>query len=412
VTPEAPRKSIIFFLIFAFLFSGCASKGLLTDRYTHDEVSIPRLLPEDTSDMNPTFIVIGDEQMGRRVVERFGRVDMWATWWQLAVPFYQAYLLYNGVSGGINWLRHVPDEGLDTRIMMRDVLYRDVERVGADFILNTGDITAADGRRPNDWEMFLENKKWSHPFSDEIPYVPTIGNHEWANDSTTGWDNYQAVFSYPRFYSLEFEHLALIVLDSNYLIDQWKLIEPADQEKLYREWFVSEDGSSWLEQTLAQYADKKYLAVSMHHPPITYGWHYKDWYKESYGSDLARKRGELLDVFDSYGVQVVFSGHEHLYQHSVVETSEIDPVSQLHFITSSGGGVPIRSSRPDRKIESMLEQYRVEGLNVGEPLILGEYHYCVVSMDADSLIVETMQVDQEHDDHAVTLFDRAAIPAK
>ncbi|MCB2210725.1 metallophosphoesterase [bacterium] len=411
MTLQRSSRILVLTLAVAVLLNGCASKGLLTDRYDADEIAVPRLLPEDLHNHNPRFIVIGDEQKGRSVIEDFYRKENWATWWQLAVPFYQIYLLYNGISGGINYLRHVPDAGDETRTMMRDVLYRDVKELGATFVLETGDIAAADGRYPDHWEVFLEGKKWSHPFLSEIPYVPTIGNHEWANDTTYAWPNYQAVFDYPRFYALEFKSAVLIVLDSNFLVDQWELIPDDEQETLYKEWFVSGEGSSWLEQTLAKYADKPFKIVSMHHPPITYGWHWVDWYKDHFGRNLTDKRRDLLQLFADNGVQAVFSGHEHVYQHNPTHLLSGGDTHTIHFYTSSGGGVPIRSAPPVEQVEELRYKYRQEGLGAHQPTILSEYHYCLVSVEGDRLIIDTMVVDSEDSEHESSLFERTVIDA-
>lgn len=407
------RGTLILLLATAILWGGCAQKGLLLDRHPAERVAVPWLLPDSTASMNPSFLVIGDEQMGRRAIEKFYKSDNWLTWWQLAVPFYQAYLLCNGISGGINYLRHVPDAGQDTWLMMRDVLYRDAQALGTDFILNTGDISSSNGAYPSHWERFLQGKKWEHPFLDEIAYVPTLGNHEWANDTLYAWPNYQAVFDVPRFYALEFEHAAILVLDSNRLVDQGGIIPDDEQDEIYRRWFVSGEGTSWLEQQLERFADKPHILLSLHHALVTYGWHEYDWDANRYGNDLAAKRVEIVRLLREHNVSVVFNGHEHIYQRiPTTMVGEPESARPTQFITSSAGGVPLRTPPSEKTVSRLRQRLLDDGIHPHQARIGGEYHYCHVEMDVDSLYVTTWQVDKEHDDHPVTAVDRVVVPSR
>jgi len=70
-------------------------------------------------------------------------------------PFYPLYLLGNGIVGGVNWLRHVPDYGRKERFHVRDAVLGAYKETQAAFVLNVGDLVASDGRRPAHWAMFL-----------------------------------------------------------------------------------------------------------------------------------------------------------------------------------------------------------------------------------------------------------------
>jgi hypothetical protein len=62
-----------------------------------------------------------------------------------------------------------------------------------------------------------------------------------------------SLFDYPRFYVIEFPDAAIYVVDSNYILDQNQFINDSLQNQLFEKWFVSEDGSAWLEQQLITY---------------------------------------------------------------------------------------------------------------------------------------------------------------
>ena len=129
-------------------------------------------------------------------------------------PFYELYLLGNGFLGGIDYLRHESNFGYKERILVRDAVYKEAKELPVDFILITGDIVK-DGRYPDDWMTFLKDNKMDCPLLSEIPFFPTVGSHEYVNDTTYGLKNYRAVFDFPRFYVVECPNADIFVLDSH-----------------------------------------------------------------------------------------------------------------------------------------------------------------------------------------------------
>ena len=394
------RTPILLMLAFAVFLSGCANKGLLTERYEPDFYRIPRLLPDGPMDENPTFVVYGDTQVAWRVYDKFIKKENWWTWEMLIFPFYETVWLGNGVVGGVNYARRMPDYGKKTREMMRDAVYGEAKRSRADFILHTGDLVASDGRRPDHWAVFLRENKHDHPLLNEVPYVPTVGNHDRVSDRMYGRPNYEAVFEYPPFYVLEFPDMALFVVDSNLIMDWRQEIEDDMQDALFEEWFVSGDPGrpAWLERALAS-CDKPFKVVSMHHSPFSFGYHWTSWIKPSYGRGNPRKRRRLLRVLREQGVQVVFSGHDHIYQHNVLRNSTDDSlgVEEIHFVVSSSGGVPLRDRKSDEEMEQIRRYYLEEGFEV-EPLMQEKvFHYCLVEVDSSEMRIRTFEVARDGD---------------
>ena len=392
---------VLLISLFVAFLGGCASKGLLPERYEPDFYRVPQLLPEGPMSKNPTFIVYGDTQAAWRVYDKFIKKESWWTWKMLIFPFYEVVWLGNGVVGTVNLMRRMPDYGKRTRKMMRDAVYAESKRSVVDFILNTGDMVANDGRRTDHWALFLQENKHQHPLLNEVPYLPTVGNHDRVSDPRYGRPNYEAVFGYPPFYTLEFPDVALFVVDTNLIMDWRQEIEDDVQDELFEKWFVSGDPGhpAWLERALAS-CNKPFKVLSMHHSPLFFGYHWTDWTKPSYGRDNPQKRRRLLRLLQEHGVQVVFSGHDHIYQHNVLRHSTKDSlgVEEIHFIVSSGGGVPLRDPKSDEEMERIRQYYLEEGFEV-EPLMQEKvFHYCLVQVDSSEMRIRTFEVARDGDE--------------
>jgi len=349
-------------------------------------------------DKNPRFIVCGDIQQGWRIKQKFLNKENWLTWKMLIFPFYELYWLGNGFVGGVNWLRKVPDYGKKERRMIRNAVYEYTKQSEIDFMFIVGDMVA-DGRRPKHWEMFLKENKIEQPLLLNLPFLPVIGNHEKANEPTYGFPNYQAIFSYPRFYVLDFPDAALFVVDSNIIIDQYEFIDDKQQDELFEKWFVSENPEkpAWLERELAS-RQQPFKIVLMHHPPISFGKHYSDWNNSSFGNELKQKRKLLLNLFHKYGVQLVFCGHEHIYEHNILEneSDKSKNASEIHFIVCGSAGAPLRSLNDRFEIERFLKDYRDEGYNVISVKQRRIYNYCILETSSDKITIQVIEVTEDN----------------
>jgi Calcineurin-like phosphoesterase len=86
---------------------------------------------------------------------------------------------------------------------------------------------------------------------------------------------------------------------------------------------------AWLEETLAN-TDAKWKLAAPHHPPYASGFH---------GSNAATREA-FVPLFERYGVQIVFSGHEHDYQRT-------DPINGVTYVVSGGGSRTKRTGTAD-----------------------------------------------------------------
>lgn len=402
--------------VFMALAAGCAQTGRLQTEapgaVARAEQSLPDTIRRGTSS---SFFVLGDTQGSWRVEHRFYRRAAWATWKQALVPFYQLYWIGNGVVGGINYLRHRPDLGAEPRAAVRTALRQAWQASRAAppdrvprFVLHLGDMVE-DGRYPAHWSRFVdEYAAGEQALPRTMPFLPTIGNHEMANDTVYGKPNYDALFDRGRFYVIDLPHAAVIVLDSNRLVDMGQYLDDDRQEAIYRQWFVGEDEPAWLERVLQARADRPFKIVAMHHPLLTLAMHDTDWYSAANGRSLAAKRRALLDVLKAHGVQLVLSGHEHLYARNQLRYRKEEREWLLHQIISSGGGAVVRPETPPAVRQQRLARYHAQGIAMEPVMQRSVYHYSRVTAGPDSLRLTTWAVDPDAP-RAPTVLDRIVI---
>jgi 3',5'-cyclic AMP phosphodiesterase CpdA len=88
--------------------------------------------------------------------------------------------------------------------------------------------------------------------------------------------------------------------------------------------------SAWLDRTLADGRDARWVVPILHHPPYAAGWA---------GSD-ERVRRAWAPMFAEHGVDLVLSGHDHDYQRS-------RPIDGVTYVVSGGAALTRRTDRAD-----------------------------------------------------------------
>jgi len=171
-------------------------------------------------------------------------------------------------------------------------VFRKAAQEDPDFFIYSGDFINAE-LSDFEWDLFFD--VWHElMITDEgrrIPLIPAIGNHEVV--AGYGGREELAVFYYNRFklpepkkyYVLQYgPDLTIISLDSNHT-------SPIDGEQL-----------SWLESTLEEYQDSKWIIV-----------HYHDgaWWETD--RMHVKLRAKWIPLFEEYGVDLVHNGHTHTY---------------------------------------------------------------------------------------------------
>jgi len=163
-----------------------------------------------------------------------------------------------------------------------------------EFVLMMGDNLYG-GETPRDFET-----KFSEPYKklldDNVKFYATLGNHDlplqvnYTNFNMNGKEYYRFKKGNVAFYSL----------NSNYM------------DKKQVDWFVSElakDTSEW-------------KVCFFHHPPYSSA--------KKHGSDN-QLREVVEPIFVKYGVDVVLTGHDHVYE-------RIKPQKGIYYFVSGAGG--------------------------------------------------------------------------
>jgi len=99
------------------------------------------------------------------------------------------------------------------------------------------------------------------------------------------------------FYAIDNKNLHLVMIDS----------QLASLKK-------DSDLAKWLEKDLAA-TKKQWIVVGFHHPPYTKGSHDSDSMLDS-GDRMIQMRENIVPIFEKYGVDLVLSGHSHVYERS------------------------------------------------------------------------------------------------
>lgn len=155
-------------------------------------------------------------------------------------------------------------------------LYR--ERVGFEIVIMLGDNIYG-GHRPDDFR-----KKFELPYHNLIQsgvkFYASLGNHDDPNDERL----YKPFnMNGQRYYSFKKGDVEFFALDSNYM---------------------SPEQLDWINHAL-QASKAKWKIAFFHHPLYSNGL--------THGADLDL-RARLTPLFRQYGVNAVFSGHEHVYE--------------------------------------------------------------------------------------------------
>lgn len=196
----------------------------------------------------------------------------------------------------------------DSQKRLRDQMARDSFR----FLVTTGDNAYDAGRYSEfDTKVF---QIYGNVFSKAAVF-PTLGNHEYATSSGAP---YLDLFSLPRnawrasdqerYYSFDHGNVHFVALDTNTPLDA------SDSA-------ANDDMFDWLRDDLSRSTQPWKIAIT-HHAPYSTG---------SHGSD-SRVRSKLVPIFEQYGVDLVLSGHDHIYQRS-------KPLRNNQLTASAQGGI-------------------------------------------------------------------------
>ena len=197
-----------------------------------------------------------------------------------------------------------------------------------DFWIHAGDMAYGTGRDVEFQSRFFES--YAATLQNSVCW-PTMGNHEGhTSKGSTGIGPYYDAYLVPTrgesgglasgteaYYSFDHGNIHFICLDSHDL----------DRKP-------SGAMAKWLKADLEK-ANADWLIAFWHHPPYTKGSHDSD--KES---DLIEVRHHLLPILESGGVDLVLTGHSHVYERSMLMDGAYSTNATVaeNFILDDGDG--------------------------------------------------------------------------
>ena len=196
-------------------------------------------------------------------------------------------------------------------------------------LLHMGDMAYDSGTRQQFTELFFR------PYQDLLRHVvtwPTMGNHEGlSSDSDTQLGPYYEAYALPTrgeagglpsgteaYYSFDHGNVHFVVLDSH------------DSPR-------TPGGAmlTWLARDLAA-TRQEWLVAYWHHPPYSKGPHDSD--RDPREIDM---RTHALPILEAAGVDVVLSGHSHIYERSFLIDGAYDTPTRGSHRVRAGDGRPL-----------------------------------------------------------------------
>ncbi len=191
-----------------------------------------------------------------------------------------------------------------------------------EFILHSGDLVAKG----------TEHQLWAREFFDplkgvidEVPMLPSIGNHE--QDGV----NYLTYFHQPGdkryYYSCDIGPVHMLTLD-------YRSTQSTDEQFAFVQADLKASRAPW-------------KIVMLHMPMFNLGGHASLWGHEAY-----------LPLFRAAQVDLVVAGHSHLYERFRPLAPRDQPGAwAIQHITTGGGGAPLSPAIPDPSIVAAAQVY-------------------------------------------------------
>ncbi len=211
-----------------------------------------------------------------------------------------------------------------------------------DFVLVThsGDLVGS-GSSWSDWTTFFNIEDTVISYKQ---FLPAVGNHE------SPFTQFDSLFKLPEgsnnnYYSLDYGNAHFVVLNTE-----------MNSSGISAE-------STWLVNDLQAANNNSNIVwkfANFHRPPYSSGPH-------GSASDI---RAKWCPVLEEYGVDIVFNGHDHLYERSI-------DINGTVYIVTGGGGAPLYNGD-----SSWWTAYSE-----------GTYHFCLIEIRDDDLLLKAIKRD-------------------
>ncbi len=212
-------------------------------------------------------------------------------------------------------------------------------------VFHTGDLVN-DGREANQWITFNDI---ASQLPSGTPIYPALGNHE--HESQQYFDNFELPGNERWYLVGDIEGFNFIVLDTGSALAAATTIAPASTQY---QWLKSQLSSSM--------SSTDFTVVTFHYPLFSTGQH---------GGDERHMAADLVPLFEQYGVDAVFNGHNHNYERSTV--------NGIRYIVTGGGGAPLRNQA---------------GTGAYSELFVKAFHFCALYFDEDDKLMVDVWSDK------------------
>jgi hypothetical protein len=202
-----------------------------------------------------------------------------------------------------------------------------------DLALHTGDIVHSGGICSGDgssWNQYIRAYfDLYRESTGDIPFYLSVGNHE-LRDGSCGYQGYTDVYYLPgnapaghaeEYYSFDWGNAHFVALDTT------------------QNYGVYSTQYNWLVNDL-QASTQLWKFVFFHHPAYSSGRH---------GSS-SNVQARLVPIFEAYGVDVVFNGHDHDYERTCPIFNGACTTPQdggVVYVVTGGGGASLYSVNGD-----------------------------------------------------------------
>lgn len=186
---------------------------------------------------------------------------------------------------------------------------------GCDFLIHTGDVVYPDGDRSDYLDRFFTPYD---PLLNHMAMWPSLGNHDVSKPHFGA--PYREVFDLPENgpkdvtseenYWFDYANARFVIMNTN-------PDEPVLAQKI----------APWLREVLAS-SNATWKFAVFHHPPYSIGKH---------GSNDVIQRA-IVPVLEEGGVDVVFNGHDHIYQRTLpIRGGNVDDNGIVYVVSGAGG---------------------------------------------------------------------------
>lgn len=169
---------------------------------------------------------------------------------------------------------------------------KQLARTDSRLVVNGGDLVQT-GYEEFQWQAYFDS------FREHLPdhvMVPVVGNHEYRYDSTVPlWKRYFGGEASEWFFDFQVGDAQVVVFNSSFEDDPT----------------LVERQLEWMDRTLAK--PSRYKIVTMHHAPFSQGIDHLPFFPRQEYKVLQEY---FVPLFERHGVDLVLSGHEHLYERS------------------------------------------------------------------------------------------------